>query len=141
MKILSALTSRRPRATALTDHAHETAGADARPPVPGYDGHNEARIIADLPGRSQIELTAIEDYERARLARPDILNKLRYLRGSEPLPGYDALNPEEISTALHDADLDTITATREYERKFQRRQPILDELARIRHRRKSSSKE
>ena len=103
--------------------------------MPGYDRLRTQRIVADLPRRSQTELAAIEDYERAHDARPEVLNKLRYLRGSEPLPGYDTLSAEEISAALDDADPDTLTAAREYERKFHRRQPVLDGLARIRHRR------
>jgi hypothetical protein len=40
----------------------------------------------------------------------------RYLRESEPIPGYDGLTPEEISRALGDADLRTITDARECER-------------------------
>jgi hypothetical protein len=136
MNILTAMNSRRARATAA---AHLRNGTDAAPPpVPGYDRRKEARIVADLSQRPQTELADIENYERAHQARPEILNKLRYLRGSEPLPGYDTLSAEEIPAALDGADLETITATREYERKFHRRQPVLDEIARIRHRRGSS---
>jgi hypothetical protein len=41
-----------------------------------------------------------------------VLDKLRYMRGSEPLPGYDALSPEEIATALSGADAETVKAVR-----------------------------
>ena len=46
---------------------------------------------------SQVELAAIETYERSHRNRPEVLDKLRYMRGSEPLPGYDALSPEQIT--------------------------------------------
>jgi hypothetical protein len=138
MKILSALNDRRSRPAAPSHHSNGASDGEARPPVPGYDRLKTRRVIADLPRRSQTELAAIEDYERAHDARPEVLNKLRYLRGSEPLPGYDTLSAEEISAALDDADPDTLTSTREYERKFHRRQPVLDELARLRHERASS---
>lgn len=138
MKILTALNSGRARAAA-TDHPNGSDGDP--PPVPGYDRLKESRIAAGLSQRPQTELAAIESYERAHQARPGILNKLRYLRGSEPLPGYDTLSAEEISATLDGADLDTITTTREYERKFHRRQPVLDELARLRHEHTSSPRE
>jgi hypothetical protein len=135
MNILTGLNSRRARGTAAAEQPEGSDGTAL--PVPGYDGLKENRILAGLSRRPQTELADIDSYERGHQARPDILNKLRYLRGSEPLPGYDSLSPEEISTALDGADLDTITATREYERKFHRRQPVLDELARLRHQRPS----
>jgi hypothetical protein len=41
-----------------------------------------------------------------------VLDKLRYMRGREPLPGYDALSLEEIVAALEEADLATIRKVR-----------------------------
>src|SRR5215211_455122 len=40
------------------------------------------------------------------------------MRTTEPLPGYDALGPEQIATALAGADAETVKAVRESERKF-----------------------
>ena len=74
---------------------------------------------------SQVELAAVETYERAHESRPVVLMKLRYMRGSEPLPGYDGLTPEQIAEALAGADAETIRAVRDYERKFQHRQSVL----------------
>ena len=54
-----------------------------------------------------------------------MLEKLRYMRGSEPLPGYDTLTPEQIAEALAGADAETVRAVRDYERKFQHRQSVL----------------
>ena len=50
-----------------------------------------------------------------------MLDKLRWMRGSEPMPGYDALSTEEVVTALGEADLKTIKKVRSYERKFANR--------------------
>ena len=60
-----------------------------------------------------------------------MLDKLRYMRGSEPLPGYDGLTPEQIATALAGADAETVRAVRDYERKFQHRQSVINETARV----------
>jgi hypothetical protein len=60
-----------------------------------------------------------------------VLHKLGYMRTSEPLPGYDALSPEQIDKALAGADAETVKAVREYERKFGHRKQVLDEAARV----------
>ena len=96
---------------------------------------NEARLIAKLSTRSQVELKEIEDDERANEARPKVLDKLRYLRGNEPVKGYDELEAEEVGPALADALIGTLDAVREYERKFQRRTIVLDAVADLRRRR------
>ena len=71
-------------------------------------------------------------------SREPVLDKLRYMRGSEPLPGYDALNVEEIVTALREADPATIKKVRCYERKFANRPGVLEEVVRVHHRRLAS---
>jgi hypothetical protein len=65
-------------------------------------------------------------------------SNLRYLRGSEPLPGYDALSTEEIVAALKDADLATIKRVRGYERKFANRRNVLEEVVRVHHARQAA---
>jgi hypothetical protein len=60
-----------------------------------------------------------------------VLDRLRYMRGSETEPGYDALTTEQIAQTLAGADAETVTAVRDYERKFQQRQSVLDEAARV----------
>ena len=67
-----------------------------------------------------------DDYER-------VLDKLRYMRGSEPLPGYDALSAQEIVTALERADPATIKKVRGYERKFAKRPSVLEAVVRAHH--------
>ncbi len=103
-------------------------------PFPGYDGVDERELIDQLHKHSQAELEAVEAYERSHESRIRVLNKLHYLRQSEPLPGYDALSVEEISAALADADLATIKNIRAYERKFHNRPAVQDEVERARRR-------
>ena len=59
------------------------------------------------------------------------LPRLRYMRGGEPLPGYDALTTEQIAKALVGADAETVKAVRDYERKFQRGKSVLCESVRV----------
>src|SRR4051812_18782596 len=73
--------------------------------IAGYDGLDAKQLAALLPERSQIELTAIEEHERAGQGRAAVLDKLRYLREHEPVPGYDALSTEQVVTQLQSADL------------------------------------
>jgi hypothetical protein len=82
---------------------------------------NERDALAELADLNQAELLAVEDYERSHRGREPVLNKVRYLRTPEPLPGYDNLEPAAIAEALADADAPTIKAARVYERKMQNR--------------------
>ena len=100
-------------------------------PIPGYDQLGDKEISDQLSELSQVELASVETYERAHADRPVVLAKLRYMRGNEPLPDYDALTTEQIATALAGADAETVRAVRDYERKFQHRQSVLSEAARV----------
>ena len=98
---------------------------------PATTSSSDKQVGDQLSQLSQVELAEVETYERAHGNRPVVLEKLRYMRTSEPLPGYDALTPEQIAEALAGADGETIRAVRDYERKFQHRQAVLTEAARI----------
>jgi hypothetical protein len=100
-------------------------------PFPGYDKLDDREIGVRLKELSQVELGAVEDYERSHQERPEVLAKLRYLRTTEPLPGYDGMTPEAISVALASADSETVRNVRDYERKFRRRAVVMDEAARV----------
>src|SRR4028118_2284220 len=100
-------------------------------PVAGYDSLKPRELKKSLSSHSQDELEQIERYERANKKRPAILDKLRFMRGRQPLPGYDQLTPEDIGKALGDADVPTIKRVRDYKRKFQNRPEVLEETARL----------
>jgi hypothetical protein len=113
--------------------AAEADRADESQPLPGYDRINVKHLIPGLSKHSQAELTAIDTYERSHKKRPPVFDKLRYLRGKEPLQGYDTLSVEEILVQLEGADVATLRRTRVYERKFQRRPDVLEHVAAALH--------
>jgi hypothetical protein len=117
-----------PGADTQVDDAETTRSDDSRLPIPGYDRLSNKDLIAGLSKHSQAELAAIETYERCHKERLAVFDKLRYLRGQEPLPGYDAASVEEILAGLEGVDMGTLQRTRVYERKFQRRPDVLKEI-------------
>jgi len=130
VKILEALRKRR-SGDSEGDTPAAAGSEDDRLPISGYDQLGEKQVSDQLAQLSQVELAAVEDYERAHGSRPVVLDKLRYMRGSEPLPGYDTLTTEQIAEALAGADAETVRAVRDYERKFAHRQSVLEEAARV----------
>ena len=70
---------------------------DDQLPIPGYSQLKGKEISDQLSQLSQVELATVETYERAHGNRSAVLEKLRYMRGTEPLPGYDELTPEQIA--------------------------------------------
>ena len=100
-------------------------------PIEGYDRLKPYDVKKALSSHSQDQLEDIERYERANKKRPAILDKLRFMRGRQPLPGYDQLTPQEIGVQLAEADITTIKRVRDYERKFANRPEVLDETTRV----------
>jgi hypothetical protein len=139
MRLLDSLRRRRRGRHAASTSSEPLSAGDQQQPIADYDRLRADRVTEDLHRHSQTELAGIETYERSHQDRPEVLDKLRYLRGNEPLPEYDALDVNQISAALESADLETLRLVREYEMKFHRREDVLDELARIRRQRKTSS--
>ena len=137
------MTSLRDRLSTKTQGASddESVASDkpAAPPFDGYDRLNERHVMKELSKHSQAELAVIEDYERAHKNRPAVLDKLRYMRGRQPVAGYDDLSPEEIVAVLEGADLATIKEIRDYERKFANRPDVLTAVGRVHHRNREAS--
>jgi hypothetical protein len=132
MSILNRLRNGRPPEHDDDLASTETTSPDADGlPVPGYDRLDHRTIGERLHGLSQVELGAVETYERSHKGRPEVLNKLRYMRTVEPLPGYDTLDTAGVVDALAGADSARVKAIRNYERKFKRRKEVLDEAARV----------
>ena len=74
-------------------------------PIASYDDLHEKQVIAHFRELSQVDLAEIEGYERAHLNRRPVLDKLRYMRSPEPLPGYDTLESREVVQLIEGASL------------------------------------
>jgi hypothetical protein len=131
MKILERLSNRPPLGDAGDPGSREASSADEdQLPISNYDSLDAKQLRPQLSPLSQVELAAIESYELAHQARPVVVNRLHWLKGSEPVPGYDALGTEEIVQALTGANTETVRAVREYERHHQDRHEVRAEVAR-----------
>jgi hypothetical protein len=108
------------------------AAAELAPPITDYDKLAEHDLIRALREHSQADLDRIDGYERAHRAREPVLAKLRYLRGPQPLAGYDDMDADAVLAALPEAELPTLHAVRSYEGKFRRRTEVLEGVARLR---------
>src|SRR4051794_40111439 len=95
-------------------------------PIQGYDRLAFRSLVTELRQRSQDELTQIDAYERAHQERGPVLEKLRYLRGPEPLEHYDALQIDELLAAAADADRRQLGDVRSYETRMRERREVLD---------------
>lgn len=102
-----------------------------RLPIDRYDQLDGKQLIRQLSQLSQRDLAVVEAHERSHRDRPFVLHRLRWLRSSEPLPGYDALDSGEIARALADADAGTVKAVRSYERHHRDRRDVAAEAARV----------
>ena len=132
MNVLDRLRKRTPRAEGGNRRSAKASAVQGdQLPIPGYDCLDDKQVGARLPELSQVELADVETYERSHRKRPAVLDKLRYMRGTQPLPGYDTLSPEQIAVALAGADAEAVKAVRDYERKFRRRGQVLEEAARV----------
>ena len=132
MKFLERLRNRSPRGQACDlGSAHPSSADEQRLPIARYDHLDGREVAGRLSPLSQVELAAVEAYERSHRDRPVVLNRLRWLRGNEPLPGYDALDSDEIVRALADADAATVKAVRSYERHHRDRRDVRAAIARI----------
>jgi hypothetical protein len=139
MSILNFLHKRSSDDGAHVGVAEKSRDGDGQPPIPGYDRISDKHLIAELSKHTQAELTAIDTYERSHKNRTPVFHKLRYLRGQEPLQGYDDLSVKEILAGLEGADTPTLQRTRGYERKFQRRPDVLEKVASALHERSGST--
>jgi hypothetical protein len=132
MNILERISNRPPR-----EDAGDPGSTEANPPgedqlpITNYDKLDARQLRPQLSPLSQVELAALESYELAHQARPVVLNRLHWLKGSEPVPGYDTLTTEQIVQALTEADTGTVKAVREYERRHQDRHEVRAEIARV----------
>jgi hypothetical protein len=132
MRILERLRNRSLPEEAGAPGSTEASSADEqRLPIARYDQLSGKQLIPQLSQLAQVELAAVEGHERSHRARPVVLNRLRWLRGNQPLPGYDTLDPDEIIHVLADSDAATVKAVRSYEGRHRNRREVLAQAARV----------
>jgi ferritin-like metal-binding protein YciE len=103
-----------------------TRGAAQGPPIVRYDSLNADEIVRRLPELSQAELVRVEAYERRKDGRATILERITALRASQPFPGYDELNADELQKRLSGADESRARAVRDYERAHKNRASVIE---------------
>lgn len=131
MRILGRLRNRSPRRAGAAGSAEASSADEQRLPIARYDQLDAKQLIPQLGQLSQLDLAAVEAYERSHRERPVVLNRLRWLRAREPLLGYDMLHSDEIVSALADADSATVKGVRSYERHHRERREVLAAAARV----------
>jgi hypothetical protein len=103
-----------------------TTPATVEAPISGYDDLTADEIVAKLPEQSQVTLAAVAAYEQANDKRTTVLERVAALTGSEPAPGYDELNADEVQKLLTSGDAALATAVRDYERRHKARTSVLE---------------
>jgi ferritin-like metal-binding protein YciE len=95
--------------------------------IADYEKLTAAEVLERLPGLSQVDLAKVDAYERRHRKRSTVLSRIGSLRGSEPWPGYDEMSVQEIRPELREADQQTATQVRSYERSHKNRSGVLEE--------------
>jgi hypothetical protein len=106
-------------------------------PIEGYDGLDITELFAELRMCSQADLTQVEAYERSHEDRRPVIDKLRYLRGREPVPGYDEMTPDQILERYADAEIPVLHDARGYEQKMRHRADVLEGFGDLRRARRA----
>jgi hypothetical protein len=122
---------RLPGVTRMWSELKGAAVAEDELPIPGYGELTVVEVTDRLPRLAQTDLATIEGYERAHAGRTTIVNKIADLRESEPWPGYDSMQADEIRTLMHVADADVAQQVLDYERRHQERTTITTAAERI----------
>lgn len=93
--------------------------------IPRYQELTADEIVRRLPELSQVELAKVDSFERRHGARTTVLNRVSSLRGSEPWPGYDELNADEVRAVLGEGDEQRVADAIAYERSHKNRSGVI----------------
>jgi len=123
----AARTARRaPGGTRATGAAKGAVARERDLPIARYDSFGADEVTRRLPELSQADLATIEAYERRKQNRTTVLERITVLRVSEPFPGYDELNVDELQKRLSGADERRAKAVRDYERAHKNRASVIE---------------
>ncbi|TPQ18044.1 hypothetical protein [Streptomyces sporangiiformans] len=114
-----------PEATRVAEQVQGAVTREEDLPIARFSQLSADEIQRRLRSLSQSELTVIEGYERSHANRPGVLDAIEHLRGGEPWPGYDAMEPSRIMDRLQNEPLSVARQVLEHERRHRRRQTII----------------
>lgn len=96
--------------------------------IPSYNSLTAGEIVSSLKGLTQTELAKVYKYESANEARSTILDAVSGKLVELPIPTYDALTVDEITSRLEGLSQSELKTIRRYETDTKQRQTILDKL-------------
>ncbi|MFI5681885.1 hypothetical protein [Streptomyces cellulosae] len=114
-----------PGATRMAEEVQGTVTRESELPIPRFSQLSVDDIKRQLRPLSQSDLTVIQGYERTHANRPPVLDTIEQLRSSEPWDGYDAMNPDKITTQLRNVPASVARQVLEYERLHRQRQEVM----------------
>ncbi|TLS40888.1 hypothetical protein FE633_39310 [Streptomyces montanus] len=114
-----------PEATRVAEQVQGAVTREEDLPIARFSQLGADEIQRRLRSLSQSDLTVIEGYERSHANRPGVLEAIEQLRGNEPWPGYDTMEPSRIMDRLQNEPLSVARQVLEHERRHRRRQTII----------------
>jgi hypothetical protein len=97
-------------------------------PIQGYNSLTASEVIAETRGLTQTELAKVYKFEKANQDRSSILDALESRFTELPIPTYDALTVDEITSRLEGQSESELKTLRRYEEETKARQTVLDRI-------------
>ncbi|PWI04948.1 hypothetical protein DIZ27_42215 [Streptomyces sp. NWU339] len=114
-----------PEPTRMAEKVQGAVTREEELPIPRFSQLSVDDIQQQLRTLSQSDLTVIEGYERTHANRPPVLDAIEQLRGSEPWPGYDTMDPDKLTAQVQNVPAGIARQVQEYERRHQQRQKVI----------------
>ena len=97
-------------------------------PISGYNSLTAADVVSRLQGLTQTDLARVYKYEQANEGRSTILEAIDSRLIVLPIPTYDAMNVDEISSRVDRLQKVDIRALRRYEADTKARSTLLEKF-------------
>lgn len=95
-------------------------------PIPGYNSLTASDVVSRLTGLTQTDLARVYKYEQANEGRSTILEAIDSRLIVLPIPTYDALTVDEISSRIERLQKADLRALRRYEADTKARSTLLE---------------
>jgi hypothetical protein len=97
-------------------------------PITSYDSLTADEVIARLRGLTQTDLAKVYKYERAHENRSTVLDAIDSRLVELPIPTYDALTVDEITSRLDNLSESELKTIRSYESETKMRSTVLEKI-------------